>query len=286
LSNEIWPSPAKLNLFLHITGRREDGYHLLQTAFQLLDFGDSIHLQIRGDGQIERPVGANGVAPQEDLVVRAAHALKAATGCSQGAVIEVHKRTPMGAGLGGGSSNAATVLVALNAMWRCGLEPDQLAAIGVTLGADVPVFVHGHSAFGSGIGEILAPLELPQRWFLVATPSIEVSTRSVFTDSGLTRNTAPLTIASWLAGAPTRNDCWPVVRQKYLAISALADRLSLFGEARLSGTGSSVFVGFSNQQAAEAAQQHIKDVPSFVAAGVNHSPLLQARDRYLRQQSK
>lgn len=285
LTTEAWPSPAKINLFLHVTGRREDGYHLLQTAFQLLDVGDTIRIRTRPDGRIERPLGAIGVAAEQDLAVRAALALKSATGCTQGAVIEVDKRLPLGAGLGGGSSNAATVLVALNAMWRCGLDTDALAKIGLELGADVPVFVRGHSAFATGIGEVLTPVTLPQRWFLVVTPPIEVSTRAVFADSGLTRNTAPLTIASWLAGAPTRNDCWPVVQRHHAAIASLAAKLSDYGDARLSGTGSSVFVGFVDQAAARVAQHAFRDVPSFVATGVSRSPLLQARDHFLRQQS-
>ena len=276
-----WPSPAKINLFLHVLGRRPDGYHRLQTVFQLLDVGDSVEISVRQDGQITRPLGAVGVAEADDLAVRAALALKFATGSALGAEIHVHKRIPLGAGLGGGSSNAATTLVALNALWKTRLNDDQLAAIGVTLGADVPVFVRGFSAFAEGVGDVLTRVTLPERVYLIATAPVFVSTRDVFTDPGLTRNTPPLTIASWLAGAPTQNDCWAVVKKNYAAIAHVFERLQPFGEVRLSGTGASVFVGFSNSQDAMAAQRSIKDVPSFLAAGVNRSPLLQSRSDWL-----
>ncbi len=277
-----WPAPAKINLFLHIIGRRADGYHLLQTAFQLLDFCDEIEVKVRDDGRIERLSGAPGVEPADDLVTRAACALQAATGTRLGAELRVHKRIPLGAGLGGGSSDAATTLVALNEVWQTGLSLGALASIGLRLGADVPVFVHGESAYAEGIGEQISRVELPKLWFLVLTPPFHVSTRAVFTDSGLTRNTPPLTIASWLKGIPTHNDCWSVVCRLFPAIGDYADRLKPYGEVALSGTGSSLFVGFPDQAAAQFAKNALSNDSSFIAMALNRSPLLDARDAYRR----
>jgi 4-diphosphocytidyl-2-C-methyl-D-erythritol kinase len=204
-----WPAPAKLNLFLHILGRRPDGYHELQTCFQFIDLCDEIRIEVRSDGEIRRGAGAAGVAPEMDLCVRAARALKAATGCALGADIDVVKRIPMGAGLGGGSSDAATCLIVLNRLWDLRLSADQLAALGLKLGADVPVFVHGRAAWGEGVGERLTPLypplAPPERNYLIIKPNVFVSTKEVFQDPELTRDSPPITIHGFLASGG-RND--------------------------------------------------------------------------------
>src|SRR5246500_5330871 len=208
-----WPAPAKLNLFLHVTGRRADGYHELQTLFQLIDLCDTITISLRGDGLIERPAGPAGVAPEADLTLRAALALKQATGTRRGADLRVHKRIPQGGGLGGGSSNAATTLLALNELWDCRLSLDELAHLAVPLGADVPVFVRGSSAWAEGIGERLTPLELPAAWYVVIYPGIGVSTREVFQSHELTRNSPLITIPDFFQSGG-RNDCEAVVRAR------------------------------------------------------------------------
>src|SRR5581483_11848386 len=192
-----WPAPAKLNLFLHVTGRRADGYHELQTLFQLIDLSDTVSLRVREDGLVERPSGPVGVDPDSDLTVRAARALQAATGCRLGVSIGISKRIPMGGGLGGGSSDAATVLLALNYLWRCGLSIDELARLGLPLGADVPVFVRGSSAWAEGVGERLVPVELPDRWYVVVHPGVAVPTRDVFQSPELTRNSPVITIRAF-----------------------------------------------------------------------------------------
>jgi 4-diphosphocytidyl-2-C-methyl-D-erythritol kinase len=269
-----WPAPAKLNLFLHVTGRRADGYHELQTAFQLLDFADSIDIEPLRDGDIVRIEGLPGVAPDDDLAVRAARALRATTGTRQGARIRVVKRIPAGGGLGGGSSDAATVLVALNELWRTGLDLAKLASIGADLGADVPVFVHGRSAWAEGIGERLQPLDLPERWFVVIHPGVAVGTRDVFQAPELTRNSPVITIRG-LFEAATRNDCEPVVRARFPAVGDALDWLGQFGEARLTGTGSCVFAAFGNVDAAERVAARVPDVwRGWVARGLDRSPLL------------
>jgi 4-diphosphocytidyl-2-C-methyl-D-erythritol kinase len=269
-----WPAPAKLNLFLHVIGRRADGYHDLQTVFQLIDLADDIHIQVRADGLIERPAGPEGVPAEDDLVVRAARALQAATQTRLGASLSVTKRIPMGAGLGGGSSDAATVLVALNRLWDCGLSPQDLASIGVKLGADVPVFVGGHSAWGEGRGERLTPLELPETWFVLVHPRVHVPTAVVFQASELTRNSPPITIAGFLQSGG-RNDFEPVVRGRYPEVARALDWLGHFAPARLTGTGSCVFAPCASQIEAQAI---VTRVPAhwraMVARGMNVSPLL------------
>jgi 4-diphosphocytidyl-2-C-methyl-D-erythritol kinase len=273
-----WPAPAKLNLFLHILGRRADGYHELQTCFQFVDLCDDITVRLRTDGAIVRHAGADGVAPEADLVVRAARALKAAAGCALGADLEVVKRIPMGAGLGGGSSDAATTLVALNALWELGLSVDQLADLGLRLGADVPVFVRGRAAWGEGVGERLTPLvdaEAPQETnYLILKPNVSISTQAVFQDPELTRNTPPITITGFLS-AGGRNDCEPVVRRRYPEVGAALDWLARFGRARLTGTGACVFVAL--ESAARAAEL-LREVPAttqgYWVRGLNDSPLL------------
>lgn len=268
-----WPAPAKLNLFLHVTGRRADGYHELQTAFQLLDFADSIDIEPLRDGDIVRIEGLPGVAPDDDLAVRAARALRATTGTRQGARIRVVKRIPAGGGLGGGSSDAATVLVALNELWRTGLDLAKLASIGADLGADVPVFVHGRSAWAEGIGERLQPLDLPERWFVVIHPGVAVGTRDVFQAPELTRNSPVITIRG-LFEAGTRNDCEAVVRARFPVVGDALDWLGRFAAARLTGTGSCVFAAFGSEAAAErVAVQVPPQWRSWVARGLDRSPL-------------
>jgi 4-diphosphocytidyl-2-C-methyl-D-erythritol kinase len=269
-----WPAPAKLNLFLHVTGRRADGYHDLQTVFQLIDLADDVHIQVREDGVIERPVGPEGVPADADLVVRAARALQAAAQTRLGASLSVTKRIPLGAGLGGGSSDAATVLVALNQIWKCGLPQQELAAIGVKLGADVPVFVWGRSAWAEGRGERLTPLELPETWFVLVHPRVHIQTAEVFQASELTRNSPPITITGFLQSGG-RNDFEPVVRGRYPEVARALDWLGHFAPARLTGTGSCVFAPCASLIEAQAI---VTRVPAhwraMVARGMNVSPLL------------
>jgi len=271
-----WPAPAKLNLFLHIVGRREDGYHLLQTAFQLLDWGDEVRLRVRDDGKICRIDPLPGVPDDVDLGVRAARTLQRATGCRLGADIAIEKRVPIGGGLGGGSSDAATVLVALNALWRTELDADALAEIAVGLGADVPVFVRGTSAWAEGIGEQLTPIELPDRWFVIVDPGVPVPTRELFQVPELTRNSPQLTIPLFVSGVPTGNAFEPVVRGRFPAVAAALDWLGRHGEARLSGSGGAVFAAVASRDAGEAI---LAAMPAgfrgWVVRGVNESPLRQ-----------
>ena len=278
VSETQWPAPAKLNLFLHVTGRRADGYHELQTLFQLIDLSDTVSLTVREDGLIERPSGPVGVDPDSDLTVRAAKALKAATGCRLGASIGIVKRIPMGGGLGGGSSDAATVLLALNHLWRCGLSIDELARLGLPLGADVPVFVRGSSAWAEGVGERLVPVELPERWYVVIHPGVGVPTKDVFLSPELTRNTSIITIrAAFEPGVldATRNDCEPVVRAKYAEVADALEWLGRFSASRLTGTGSCIFAAFGSAAEAERVAARVPDRwRSFVARGLNVSPVL------------
>jgi len=277
----IWPAPAKLNLFLHIVGRRVDGYHELQTVFQLLDWGDTLRLRLRDDGMILRSGGIAGVVAEQDLAVRAAHALRKHCAIDAGAEIAIEKRIPAGGGLGGGSSDAATVLVALNALWRTGLSPWELAQVGLTLGADVPVFVRGHSAWAEGIGERLTAIELPPRDFVVVDPRANVSTAELFRAPELTRNSPRLTISSFLEGVATANAFAPAVRARYVQVAAALDWLAGFGDARLSGSGGCVFVAV---ESARRAQEIVTQCPAqfvaYAARGVSRSPLLDALERF------
>jgi 4-diphosphocytidyl-2-C-methyl-D-erythritol kinase len=280
-----WPAPAKLNLFLHVTGRRADGYHELQTVFQLIDLCDTIAIRVTADGLIERPTGPVGVDPEADLTVRAAKALQAATGCGSGASIRISKRIPLGGGLGGGSSNAATVLVALNQLWHCGLSLEELAGLGLPLGADVPVFVRGSSAWAEGVGERLVRVELPERWYVVIHPGVSVPTRDVFQSPELTRNSPIITIRAFFeeqgttaAGVPsgcgTRNDCEPVVRARYPEVADALSWLGNFAPARLTGTGSCIFAAFGSASEAERVAGRVPDQwRAFVARGLNVSPV-------------
>ncbi len=270
-----WPAPAKLNLFLRITGRRADGYHLLQTAFQLLDWGDGIELRLRADGAVQRHGGAFGIEPEADLTVRAARRLQQLTATGCGVDIRIDKRIPLGGGFGGGSSDAATVLVALNHLWRLGLDEDRLAAIGLELGADVPLFVRGRSAWAEGVGEQLTPLELPRRYFLLLDPGISVSTAELFQAPELTRNEPPITIADFVSGGDFGNTFEPVLRARAARIDRALDALGRFGRARLTGSGGGCFVAFDREEDAEAARRVLAaEWRVCCAAGVLDSPLL------------
>jgi 4-diphosphocytidyl-2-C-methyl-D-erythritol kinase len=276
----LWPAPAKLNLFLHVTGRRPDGYHELQTVFQLIDLCDTIAISVRADGQIERPDGPAGVDPESDLTVRAARALQAATGSRLGATLRVRKRIPMGGGLGGGSSDAASVLLGLNELWGCRMPVDELARLGLPLGADVPVFVRGSSAWGQGVGEDLQPLELPESWYVVIHPGVAVGTRDVFQSPELTRNSPIITIRDFFQSGG-RNDCEPAVRARFPEVADALDWLGRFAPARLTGTGSCIFAPCATAIDAERLAARVPDCwTSYVARGLNVSPvheLLRAR---------
>jgi 4-diphosphocytidyl-2-C-methyl-D-erythritol kinase len=274
-------APAKLNLFLHVTGRRADGYHLLQTVFTLLDHGDRIEVTVTGDGQVRRLRDVEGVPEDTDLAIRAARLLQTETGTSQGAAITVEKHIPVGGGLGGGSSDAATVLLALNRLWDLGLTKQELAAIGLKLGADVPFFLFGNSAWAEGVGELLAPVEIPLWWYLVLTPAVQVSTPWVFAQPDLTRNTPPIKIADFSASGLGRlqNDLQPVVLKAFPEVNRATAALgqvakkSLFG-ARMTGSGACVFAAFeSGHDAREALLKIGPEIPGFVAQGLARHPL-------------
>jgi 4-diphosphocytidyl-2-C-methyl-D-erythritol kinase len=274
-----WPAPAKLNLFLHILGRRPDGYHELQTCFQFVDLCDEITIEARADGAIRRTVEIAGIPPSADLCVRAAAALKEASECRLGADIALRKRIPVGGGLGGGSSDAATCLVALNRLWGLEWPPEKLAALGLKLGADVPVFVHGRTAWAEGVGERLTPLypplAPPETNYLILKPNVSVSTAEVFQDPELTRNSPPITIHGFLASGG-RNDCLGVVRRRYPEVAHALDWLSLFGSARLTGTGACVFLAC---ETVDRGREILRELPpafaGLLARGMNDSPLLE-----------
>jgi len=274
-----WPAPAKLNLFLYITGRRPDGYHNLQTLFQFLDYGDRLQITVNDSDAITLLTPLPGVADADNLIVRAAQRLKQAAQARNslparaGAQIAIEKQLPMGGGLGGGSSDAATVLVALNHLWQTGFTPDELAAIGVTLGADVPVFVQGFAAFAQGVGEELQPARPEEKWYLVAHPGVHISTPQVFNDPELTRDTPSRSLSTLLA-LPFTNDCEAVVRKRFREVDELVSWLLEYAPSRLTGTGACVFAEFDTESAArqvlELAPQGVR---GFVARGVNVSPL-------------
>jgi len=271
-----WPAPAKLNLFLHIVGRRADGYHLLQTAFQLLDWGDRVRLRLRADGAIVRVSGLVEVPTEQDLAVRAAIALRRASGTSFGADIAVDKQIPSGGGLGGGSSDAATVLAALNKIWATQLSVDELAQIGLGLGADVPVFVHGHTAWAEGIGERLTPVDLPPKHFVIVDPRVRVPTADLFGAAELVRDTPALTLSEYMSGAETTNAFMPVVRARYPQVAAALDWLGGFGTARLSGSGGCVFAMLDTAIAERVLLDCPPQFAAYRANGVSRSPLLDA----------
>lgn len=273
LSENPWPAPAKLNRFLHIVGRRSDGYHLLQTVFQFIDRCDYLYFQVRSDGRICRQNEVPGISPAADLSLRAARLLQEVTGVARGATIRIDKRLPIGGGLGGGSADAATTLVALNCYWRTGLSLEQLAELGLRLGADVPVFVGGRAAWAEGVGERLTPLELDEPWFVVLVPPCSVATGAVFNDPKLTRDSQPITISAFMMGGGS-NDCESVVYRHYPEVTAAAHWLSRYGKVRLTGTGGCVFAAFPDRWSAEqVADQIPTGMSGFVARGLNRSPL-------------
>lgn len=277
-----WPAPTKLNLFLRITGRRPDGYHDLQTVFRLLDWGDTVRLRLRTDGHIVRHGAALEALPeQQDLTLRAAKLLQDDAKCVQGADIYVEKRIPAGGGFGGGSSNAATVLVALDALWRLERGPEALARLGRTLGADVPVFVHGRNAWAEGAGDVLTPIDLPAAWYVLVDPGVHAATAVLFQSPELTRNAAPATIADFVSGAPLGNAFEPVLRRREPAVEAAFSALSRIGSPRLTGSGSGCFVEFADRPSAEAALAVLPPgIKTWVAAGAARSPLLEALETY------
>lgn len=269
----VWPAPAKLNLFLHVVGRRPDGYHDLQTLFQIVDLCDRIAIDVRDDTKIERPEGAQGVPPEDDLTVRAACALQKATGVRRGATLRVRKRIPLGGGLGGGSSDGATVLLALNELWGTDLSVDELAALGLELGADVPLFVRGNTAWGESRGERLTPVELPDTWYVIVHPGIAISTRQVFAAPELTRNSPVITMRAFRESGG-RNDCEPVVRAAFPEVGETLDWLARLAPARLTGTGACVFAAFDRAIDAERVAARVPDRwRSFVARGLARSPV-------------
>lgn len=277
-----WPSPAKLNLFLYITGQRPDGYHTLQTLFQFLDYGDTLTITPRTDGQLRLLTPVAGVPDEENLIIRAARLLmKAAaeTGrlpAGSGADISIEKRLPMGGGLGGGSSNAATVLVALNHLWQCGLPEDELATLGLTLGADVPVFVRGHAAFAEGVGEVLTQVDVAEKWYLVAHPGVSIPTPIIFRDPELPRNT-PVRSIETLLNCEFGNDCEVIARKRFREVDDVLSWLLEYAPSRLTGTGACVFAEFDTELAArQVLEQAPEWLQGFVAKGVNLSPLKQA----------
>ncbi|MDX6019576.1 4-(cytidine 5'-diphospho)-2-C-methyl-D-erythritol kinase [Scandinavium sp. V105_16] len=278
----LWPSPAKLNLFLYITGQRPDGYHTLQTLFQFVDYGDTITIDVRADGELHLLTPVTGVADEENLIVRAARLLmKTAANSGRlpqgaGADISIDKRLPMGGGLGGGSSNAATVLVALNHLWRCGLSVDELATLGLTLGADVPVFVRGHAAFAEGVGEVLTPVTVPEKWYLVAHPGESIPTPVIFNDPELPRNSPRRSIETLLK-CEFSNDCEVIARKRFRKVDAALSWLLEYAPSRLTGTGACVFAEFDTESAArQVLEQAPEWLQGFIARGVNISPLMHA----------
>lgn len=278
-----WPSPAKLNLFLYITGRRADGYHQLQTLFQFLDYGDTLTITPRQDDKISLLTPVDGVEDEHNLIVRAARLLQRYCDEQQiatpprGADIRAEKVLPMGGGLGGGSSNAATVLVALNSLWQCGLSDERLAELGLSLGADVPVFVRGHAAFAEGIGERLQPADPQEKWYLVAHPGVSIPTPLIFGDAELKRDT-PVRTLNELLQLPYANDCEPIARKRFREVEQLLSWLLQYAPSRLTGTGACVFAEFNTES---EARQVLNQAPAwlrgFVARGVNISPLHRTR---------
>lgn len=267
-------SPAKLNLFLHITGRRADGYHNLQTVFQLLHFGDQLDFALIDEDTIKLSPELPGVPIESNLIRRAARVLWPYKKTSQGISIQLEKRLPMGGGIGGGSSNAATTLIALNHLWQCNLNKAELAQIGLGLGADVPVFVRSQTAWAEGVGEKLEPIDLPAKWFVVVQPNCHVSTAAVFSHKDLTRDTPAIKVAAFLEGGG-HNDCQPLVRKLYPEVNECLQWLEDAGyQPRMTGTGACVFVSFDDQQSAIEAQKKVtaSGMNNFVAQGINRSP--------------
>jgi 4-diphosphocytidyl-2-C-methyl-D-erythritol kinase len=270
---EAWPAPAKLNLMLRITGQRSDGYHLLQTVFQFIELCDWITFHPVNDGRVSLLKPIPGVPEADDLTVRAARLLQVETGCEQGVCIEVKKNLPMGGGLGGGSSDAATTLVVLNELWGLHLSIEKLMKLGLTLGADVPVFVYGHAAWAEGVGERLERIDIPEQWFVVIKPDCHVDTREIFLSKDLTRDSKSIRIVDFIAGQH-QNDCLGVVRECYQSVNDALVDLSGFSEARLTGTGACVFAQFDSEKAATSAYWSLQGKwRAYLVKGVNESPL-------------
>ncbi len=271
------PSPAKLNLFLHITGQRADGYHELQSIFQFIDMCDHLTFLANDDGQIHISPEIKGVALQDNLIYKAARLLQQKTGCQQGANIQLEKILPMGAGLGGGSSNAATALVGLNHLWQTGLSIEALAELGLNLGADVPIFVHGKAAWAEGVGEVITPMDnLEENWFILVVPDCHVNTKDVFSHKELTRDTPKCRMSAALRGTG-RNDCESVVTKLHKKVANSLNLLDNFGQARMTGTGSCVFLEVSSEpQATKILAALPTDYAAFAVKGLNQSPLHKA----------
>ena len=273
MSATWWPSPAKLNLFLHITGRLDNGYHQLQTLFQLLDVGDSLAFDVNDNGYIAMATPLPGVTDDDNLIIRAARLLASHTGCQQGVTITLNKQLPMGGGIGGGSSNAATTLVALNHLWECGLNLDELAQLGLQLGADVPVFVNGETVFASGVGEQFTPASVAGQYYLVVNPGVHVSTPAIFSEPDLPRNTPAIDFKDYSFDL-TSNDCQQIVTNRHPEVAKLLQWLLQFAPSRMTGTGACVFATFSNRSEALAVQAKLPaHWRGFVAKGVAQSPL-------------
>jgi 4-diphosphocytidyl-2-C-methyl-D-erythritol kinase len=268
-----WPAPAKINLFLHVVGRRADGYHLLQTVFQFLTFSDALRFSPRADGEIVLATPLSGVAVESDLTVRAARLLRHASGSSAGVTIAVDKRLPVAGGLGGGSSDAATTLVALNRLWRCGLSVAELQQLGLQLGADVPVFVHGRNCFAEGVGERFTDLDLPPAWYVVIVPKVVVPTAAVFRDPDLRRDSPIMAPGDWrpeMGG----NDLEPVACRLYPEVAKTLEFMRARGAARMSGSGGCCFAGFATEAAARAMYAELPaNMSGFVARGLHRHPL-------------
>ena len=268
-----FPAPGKLNLFLHVVGRRDDGYHLLQTAFTFIDRGDFLTFVPRDDNLVVRLDGASAIPPDDDLCVRAAKLLQAKTGVRSGVSISVEKHLPLGAGLGGGSSDAATTLIVLNRLWNLDLTREELQTIGLELGADVPVFIFGRSAFAEGVGEKLTPFEVPKAWYVVLTPPVEVATKTIFADPELTRDSIPIKISDFSSVA-LRNDLEAVTKHRFPEVGHYLQWLSEYSPARMTGSGSAVFAAFSDQAGAEKVLAGLPEtMKGFVAEGWNIHPL-------------
>jgi len=274
-----WPAPAKLNLFLHITGRRADGYHELQTIFQFLNYGDELSFELNDTGELRHAKPLPGIESRKELCLLAARALQLESGTHLGATIDILKRIPAGGGLGGGSSDAATTLIALNKLWGLGLSRERLAEIGLTLGADVPIFIFGRAAWAEGVGEQLTPVELNEPWYLVICPRVSVSTGAIFSDPELTRDSPAITIRAFREGA-SRNDLENLVRRRYPEVDQVLTRMAQNGQPRMTGSGACVFMEVADRDQGEQLLAALLDempdgTTGFVAQGQNRHPLCQ-----------
>lgn len=275
----VWPAPAKLNLFLQIVGRRKDGYHLLQTVFQLLDWGDEVEIRLLPDGRIERPEGAEDVPPGQDLAVRAARLLQEACGTRLGAELRVRKRIPQGGGFGGGSSDAATVLCALNRLWGCGLAVDRLAALGLALGADVPLFVRGRSAWAEGVGERLTPMALPPAWFVLVDTGVRLSTAELFQAAELTRDAPAIRMSDFALDLVGKNAFAAPARARSPELARVLDAIAQQAPGGLTGSGGGCYAMASTREEAEELARRLAGFGRCVVArGVDRSPLLDRLD--------